>query len=134
MGKVSKGCGRVRVLAATVAAFLMMAPAFAQNTKPPERPQTARFGDPTGIARQYQGYISGVIKKIDKDEITLEKTRFGVDTTIKLLSKTKFVHNNKPGKVEDLKVGDLVFVDAKTDKKTGDMSARKIVSGVVPVS
>ena len=83
MGKVSKGIFRVRLIALLVAALLSLVPAFAQNTKPPDRPETARFGDPTGIARQYQGYITGVVKKIDKDEITLEKTRFGVDTTIK---------------------------------------------------
>ncbi len=120
---------------ALVAAILMAAAlGFGQNTKPPERPDNARFGDPTGIAREYQGYISGVIKKLGKDEMILEKTRFGVDTTIRLVSKTKFVHNEKPGKFEDLKVGDLVFVDAKTDKKTGDMTAKKVVSGVTPIS
>jgi hypothetical protein len=134
MGKWSKAMIPRNVILLVAAAVLGAAAAFAQNTKPPERPQNARFGDPTGIARQYQGYISGVIKKIDKNEMTLEKTRFGVDTTIKLLIKTKFVHNDKPGKLEDLKVGDLVFVDAKTDKKTGDMSAKKVVSGIVPIS
>lgn len=127
--KVASGLAML-IAAALVAAMA----ASAQNTKPPDRPQTARFGDPTGIARQYQGYLSGVIKKIDKDEMVLTKTRFGVDTTIKLLDKTKYVYNNKPGKREDLKEGDLVFVDPKTDKKTGDISAKKIVSGVVPVS
>lgn len=123
--------GLITILAAMLLSFN---PGLAQNTKPPEKPQTARFGDPTGIARQYQGYISGVIKKIGKDEVTLEKTRFGVDTTIKLLDKTKYVYDNKPGKQADLKVGDLVFVDGKTDKKTGEISAKKIVGGVVPVS
>lgn len=124
--------GRLALFVA--AAILAAMPAVAQNTKPPDRPETARFGDPTGIGRNLQGYLSGVIKKIGKDEIVLTKTRFGVDTTIKLLKKTKYVYNNKPGKLEDLKVGDLVFVDPKTDKKTGDMSAKKIVSGIVPVS
>ena len=123
-----------RLALLVVASILAAVPTFAQNTKPPDRPDTARFGDPTGIARQYQGYLSGIIKKIDKDEMVLTKTRFGVDTTIKLLEKTKYVYNNKPGKREDLKVGDLVFVDPKTDKTTGDMSAKKIVGGIVPVS
>lgn len=134
MGKVRNAFSRVGLAAIFAAAILAAPPGFAQNTKPPERPQNARFGDPTGIARQYQGFISGVIKKINKDEMTLEKTRFGVDTTIKLLSKTKYVYNDKPGKFDDLKVGDLVFVDAKTDKKTGDKSAKKVVGGVVPIS
>jgi hypothetical protein len=134
MGERKSKFNTSRLLLLAVAAVLATMPALAQNTKPPERPETARFGDPTGIARQYQGYLSGVIKKIGKDEIVLTKTRFGVDTSIKLLAKTKYVYNNKPGKLKDLKVGDLVFVDPKTDKKTGDMSAKKIVSGIVPVS
>lgn len=107
---------------------------YAQGTRPVEKTPTGRFGDPTGIARQYQSYISGVIKKINKEEMVLEKTRFGVDTTIKLPAKTKYVHNQKPGKFEDLKVGDQVFVDVKTDKKTGEMSAKKVVSGATPIS
>ena len=134
MGERNKTKAASGLALLTAATLLAATPASAQNTKPPDRPQTARFGDPTGIARQYQGLLSGVIKKIDKDEIVLTKTRFGVDTTIKLLDKTKYVYNNKPGKREDLKEGDLVFVDPKTDKKTGDISAKKIVSGVVPVS
>ena len=134
MGTRNNGFDLRRLALLVTAAVLAATSAVAQNTKPPERPETARFGDPTGIARQYQGFLSGVIKKIDKDEIVLTKTRLGVDTTIKILEKTKYVYNNKPGKFEDLKVGDLVFVDPKTDKKTGDMSAKKIVSGIVPVS
>ncbi len=134
MTRVTELIRQIGLPTLVAAAILSATPGFAQNTKPPDKPNNARFGDPTGIARQYQGYISGVIKKIDKDEMTLEKTRFGVDTTIKLLEKTKYVYNRKPGKREDLKVGDLVFVDAKTDKKTGEMSAKKVVGGVVPVS
>jgi hypothetical protein len=107
---------------------------YAQGTKPPEQTPTGRFGNPTGIARQYQSYISGVIKKVGKDEIVLEKTRFGVDTSIKLNVKTKYVQNEKPGKLDDLKAGDLVFVDVKKDKKTGEMSAKKVVSGITPIS
>lgn len=134
MTRVGKAFRRSGLAALAAAVILGAAPGFAQNTKPPERPNNARFGDPTGIARQYQGFISGIIKKIDKENMTLEKTRFGVDTSIKLLEKTKYVYNQKPGKWEDLKVGDLVFVDAKTNKKTGEMSAKKVVGGVVPIS
>jgi hypothetical protein len=134
MDSVNKAFDGTRLLAVFAAAVVSAALGFAQNVQPPQKPENARFGDPTGIARQYQGFISGVIKKIGKDEMTLTKTRFGVDTTIKLLSKTKYVYNNKPGKLDDLKVGDLVFVDAKTNKKTGDMSAKKVVGGIVPIS
>lgn len=122
-----------RILITLIAALAFAASAYAQGTKGQETP-TARFGNPTGIARKYQSYISGVIKKISKDEIVLTKTRFGVDTTIKLRDKTKYIHDEKPGKLDDLKKGDLVFVDVKKDKKTGEMSAKKIVSGVTPIS
>lgn len=104
---------------------------FSQGTKPPAKPETGRFGDPTGIARKYQTYLYGVIKKISKDELILEKTRFGVDTTIKLLSKTKYVSDEKPSTFDQLKVGEQVYVDVKTDKKTGDLSAKKVVSGII---
>jgi hypothetical protein len=134
MGRTNKVFDSTRVFAVIAAAVASASLGFAQNVQPPQRPENARFGDPTGIARQYQGYLSGVIKKIGKDEMTLTKTRFGVDTTVKLLKKTKYIYNNKRGKREDLKVGDLVFVDPKTDKKTGDISAKKVVGGVVPVS
>jgi hypothetical protein len=125
-----------KILLACVAGVLFASVAgYSQGgTRPPEKTPTGRFGDPTGIARQYQSYISGVIKKIGKHEMVLEKTRFGVDTTIKLAPKTKYIHNEKPGKLDDLKAGDLVFVDVKKDKKTGEMSAKKVVSGVTPIS
>jgi hypothetical protein len=122
-----------KILLAFIAGVVFAAAGFAQGTQGTETP-TARFGNPTGIARKYQSYISGVIKKVDKNEIVLTKTRFGVDTPIKLEGKTKYIHNEKPGKLEDLKKGDLVFVDVKKNKKTGEMSAKKVVSGVLPIS
>ncbi len=107
---------------------------FAQGTKPQPKAETGRFGDPTGIARKYQSYLYGVIKKISKDELILEKTRFGVDTTIKLLPKTQYIYDQKSGTLDQLKVGDQVYVDVKTDKKTGDMSAKKVLSGIMSTS
>lgn len=107
---------------------------FAQSTRPPQKADTGRFGDPTGIAREYQTYLYGVIKRIGKDEIVLDKTKFGVDTTVKLLPKTKFIHDRKPSDLEQLKVGDQVYVDVKTDKKTGDLSAKKVISGIMPTT
>lgn len=122
------------ILLSLFAGFLAAgATGFAQSNQP--RPaETARFGNPTGIARKYQTYLYGVIKKIDKDEIVLEKTKFGVDMTVKLLPKTKYIHDQKPNTLEQLKVGDQVYVDVKTDKKTGEMSAKKVVSGILPTS
>lgn len=105
--------------------------AFGQGSNQPATPQNARFGNPTAIARNLQGSIYGVIKKLDAAEIVLDKTKFGVDQTIKLEKKTKYIRDGKRSSFDDLKVGDPVYVDAKTDKKTGDMLAKKIVSGII---
>lgn len=102
--------------------------AIAQNG--PVKPENARYGDPTSIGRVYQGYISGVIKGIDEKEIVLEKTKYGVDKTFKLDRKTKFIRDEKSSSREKLKIGELVWVDAKTQKKTGEMIAKTVVTGV----
>jgi hypothetical protein len=104
-------------------------PATAQNK--PVKAGTARYGDPTGIARKYQNFLYGVIKTLDANGMVLEKTRVGIDQTLKFQPKTKFIHDNKPSSREALKVGDQVYVDVHEDKKTGDLYARKVVSGIV---
>jgi hypothetical protein len=105
-------------------------PGWAQHREPP-RSGTARYGDPTSIARAYQDYLYGVIKKIDTNEIVLEKTKFGIDQAFKLDRKTKYIHDGKTGSFDSLKVGDQVWVDVKTDRKTGEMTAKKVLTGVV---
>jgi hypothetical protein len=107
----------------------MAVPATAQNK--PVKAGTARYGDPTGIARKYQNFLYGVIKTLDANEMVLEKTKVGIDQTLKFQPKTKFIHDNKPSLREDLKVGDQVYVDVHEDKKTGDLYARKVVWGIV---
>ena len=92
---------------------------------------TARYGDPNSMARKYQNLLSGVIKAVDANGMVLEKTKAGIDQTFKFLPKTKFIHDNKPSAREDLKVGDQVLVDVHEDKKTGDLYAKKVVTGIV---
>jgi len=120
---------------ATLPAFLGCAISLsgvpAQQHEPPKA-GTARFGDPTGTARTLQGYLYGVVKKIGANELVLDKTQFGDAQVFKLEPKTKYVHDGKPSKLADLKVGDMVFVDAKKDKKTGERTARRVVTGVNP--
>ena len=95
---------------------------------------TARYGDPSGIARNYQNLLYGVIKTIDANGMVLEKTKAGIDQTLKFQPKTKFFHDTKPSLREDLKVGDQVYVDVHEDKKTGDLYAKRVISGItVPV-
>ena len=67
-------------------------------------------------------------------ELLLDKTEFGDSQVFLLEPKTRFIHDGKPSKRADLKVGDMVFVDAKKNKKTGEMIAKKVVTGVNPTS
>ena len=92
----------------------------------------SRFGNPSSIARIYQSYIFGIVRKADKDELVLDKTQFGNDQVFKLTKKTKFINNQKPVKEETLKPGAMVWIDMKRDKKSGDMIAKKVVTGLAP--
>ena len=61
--------------------------------------------------------------------MVLTKTKAGVDQTFKFNKKTKFIRDGKGSSLEALKLGDDVWVEPKEDKKTGDLIARKVVSG-----
>jgi hypothetical protein len=78
---------------------------------------------------KYKDYRYGVVKSLDKDAMVLTKTDAGVDQTFKFNKKTKFTYDGKSSSLESLKLGDKVWVDASQDKKTGDFTARKVVSG-----
>lgn len=95
-----------------------------------EQPKTGRFGDPSVFGMNYQDYFYGVVSKIEPDALVLTKTKIGVPQTIRLTKKTKFIRDRKKSALADLKVGEMVYVDTKTDKKTGAMTARKVVSGM----
>jgi hypothetical protein len=105
-------------------------PVAAQDDKNPPKTANARFGDPTSTARNYQGYLYGVIKELKENEMVLVKTKFGTDQTFKLNKKTKFSLNGKTSSLDKLNVGDKVWVNVQKDKKTGDMIAKRVVSGV----
>ena len=109
--------------------LVMAVPATAQNK--PVKAGTARYGDPTSTARKYQNFLSGVIKTVDANGMVLEKTKVGIDQTFKFQPKTKFIHDDKPSSRDNLKVGDQVYVDVHEDKKTGDLYAKKVISGIV---
>jgi hypothetical protein len=74
----------------------------------------------------------GVVKEIHKDALILDRTSYGDGQEVKLQSKTKFIHDNDPSTLAQLKVGDQVYVDVKKDKKSGVMTAHKVVSGAFP--
>jgi hypothetical protein len=120
----------LRTIGMPAALCLVLAvPVMAQEK--PVKAGTARYGDPTGTARKYQNLLYGVIKTLDANGMVLEKTKVGIDQTFRFQPKTKFIHDDKPSSREDLKVGDQVYVDVREDKKTGDLYAKKVVTGIV---
>jgi hypothetical protein len=114
-------------LAATGVATLAAAP---QSDKQPVTSKTGRFGDPTSIAIKYRDYLLGIIKEKNPNELILTHTKFGVEHAFKLNKKTKYIQDGKASSFDKLKVGDRIFIDVDTDKKTGDLIAKKVVSGV----
>lgn len=104
---------------------------WAQVYHSPNAPgATGRLENAISTGGKYQNYIYGVVKKIEKDELILDKTVYGNDQVFKLQHKTKFIHNGKPSSLADLKVGDMVWIDAKLKKKTNEKIARKVVTGL----
>ena len=120
------------ILSATLLAATCVAPSAAapQSDKQPVTSSTVRFGDPTGVARKYQDFLSGIIKEIRPDELILTKTKFGVDQSFKIQKKTKFTQDGKPSSYDKLKVGDQVYIDVDKGRRTGTLFAKQVVSGV----
>jgi hypothetical protein len=127
--------GRMDHIAILLSAILISVtfapPAAAQLTESPDQ-KHGRFGDPMTVAPNLQGYLYGVVKGKTADSLTLDKTKFGVDKEIKLDKKTKYVRDGKPSTLSEIQAGDPVYVAVKTDKKSGDMTAKKILSGILP--
>ncbi len=117
------------LFAGTLAAGQM----WAQVYQSPESPGAAgRPENAISVAGKYQNYIYGVVKKIGKDQIILDKTRFGDGQVFKLERNTKFVDNGKRSTKANLQVGDMVWIDAKIKKKTEEKIAKKVITGVGP--
>jgi hypothetical protein len=98
----------------------------------PAKPGEPRFGNATSTGRAFQDYVYGVIKQINKEELIVDKTSFGDGQSFKLDHKTRFIHDGKSSCFEDLKIGDKVWIDVKADKKNGEMTAKKVVTGIGP--
>jgi hypothetical protein len=121
-----------RIVLLTIALVVLAIPGMSlgQHHETP-KPENARFGDPTSTARAYQDYLYGVIKNLNKNELVLDKTKFGIDQSVKLDAKTKYLRDGKPSSWDRLAVGDQVWVDVKANRKTGEMTAKKVLTGVV---
>jgi hypothetical protein len=115
------------VLAGACVVALVAAP---QSDKQPIVSKTGRFGDPTSVAIKYKDYLFGIVKEVNANEVVLSKTKFGVDQPFKFTKKTKFFLDGKPSSFDKIKVGEGVYIDVDTDKKTGDQLAKKVVCGV----
>jgi hypothetical protein len=122
------------VLISAILGSLMIAGAgWAQLVQSPNAPgATGRLEDAISVAGKYQNYVYGVIKKIDKHELIVDKTRFGNNQVFKLDHHTKFVKNGKHSTLAQFKVGDMIWIDAKLNKKKHEKFARKIITGVGP--
>lgn len=121
---------RMRTIWIPVALCLLMAAPMHADNKP-IRAGTARYGDPTGTARKYENYISGILKQVDENGMVLEKTKYGVDQTFVFVRKTKFIRDEKPSSWKEMKIGDTVWVNIRQDKKTGDLLSREVVTGII---
>ena len=97
--------------------------------EPDHSANVSRLGNPSGIARHFEKYLYGVVKKITDKEIVLTETMMGTDQTFQFVKKTKFILDGKATKVGSIKVGDRVYVDHKEDKK-GNLIAKKVLTGV----
>lgn len=107
--------------------------AWAQVYQSTDSPGAAgRLENAISVAGKYQNYIYGVVKKIEKDQIILDKTRFGNGQVFKVERKTRFIDNGKRSAEANIKVGDMVWIDAKIKKKTDEKIARKVITGVGP--
>jgi hypothetical protein len=121
----------IRAFSVILMVCLVAPIASAQRPNTPETPQDGRFGDPDVYGRTFQDYLYGVIAKVQKDKLVLTKTKFGVPATIDLNRKTKFVRSGKRSSLSELKTGEMVYVQVKKDKKTGSLTAKKVVSGLI---
>jgi hypothetical protein len=94
-----------------------------------ESPLTVRSSGSGTAGDNLKDFRYGVVRTLNKDAMVLTKTNAGVDQTFKFNKKTKFIRDGRGSSLEALKLGDKVWVEANEDKKTGDLIARKVVSG-----
>ncbi|HET9177025.1 MAG TPA: hypothetical protein VFQ24_01555 [Terriglobia bacterium] len=121
------------LLYALLGGTMVAGPAWTQVYQSPDSPGAAgRLENAISVGGKYQNYIYGVVKKIGKDQIILDKTRYGDDQMFKLEPKTKFFDNGKRSTLAAFKAGDMVWVDAKINKKTNDKTAKQVITGIGP--
>jgi hypothetical protein len=121
---------KIMITAVVTAAWAATLAAAPQSDKQPVVSSTGRFGDASAIAIKYRDYLFGIVKEVNANEVILSKTKFGVDQPFKFTKKTKFTTDGKPSSYDKIKVGEGIYIDVDTDKRTGEQIAKKVVSGV----
>ena len=121
---------RIIMTTALAAACMTSLAAAPQSDKQPIMSNPGRFGDASSIAIKYRDYLFGIVKEVNANEVVLAKTKFGVDQPFKFTKKTKFFLDGKPSSFDKIKLGDGIYIDVDTDKKTGEQIAKKVVAGV----
>ena len=66
---------RIAITAAVAAACLTTLAALPQQT--PVTSSTGRFGNPSGIARKYEGFVYGVVKEKHPNELIRDEDQGG---------------------------------------------------------
>lgn len=121
------------LISSLLGSLLVVGIGWAQLVQSPNAPgATGRWENAISLAGKYQNYVYGVIKKINKNRLILNKTRFGNNQVFDLNHDTKFVHNGKRSTLAKLKIGDMVWIDAKLNNKKHVKIARKVITGVGP--
>ncbi len=117
------------IIFGTLLCVLTAGEGWAQVVHSPDAPGArGRIENAISLGGKYQDYLYGVVK--EKDELILDKTVYGNDQVFKLEHGTKFIQNGKRSSLADLKIGDMVWIDAKIKKKTEEKIARKVITGV----
>ena len=125
---------QISLLALVVGLMGFAAPSVAQRgsrggSEEGGSPLTVRSSGSGTAGDNLKDFRYGLLKALNKDTMVLTKTNVGVDQTFKFNNRTKFIRDGKKSSPESLKLGDQVWVDAKEDKKTGELIARKVISG-----
>lgn len=80
-----------------------------------------------GFAHGDEVHVMGTITKVDASSISV-KIADGTVKVVKILPATKFLKNNLPATLQELKVGDRVVIHAKPDGDT--LNATEVKIGV----